>query len=1382
MKALLFIGGLLISVTGKANPGHITTFSEASQILMAAKRNDFYTIRQMMVNGVDINYRDGNGNTVYCMALKNNDQYTASILKSFGGTSTGCPGIDPNYKPKVTKRTVYEEKSGIFKGVGNANYLLGAGIVGAAVSLLNFGAESVDISPRSASDDSSGTGVIRDTNAEYVEIPSTGDYTSIVALANDRMDAYSDDMDIEVIQTDEYDAISSKVNPEDDFYSPWDAIGVNYLHANGFDGRVVNRTDDGQLQYVDGSKYSGAKINIALIGTEGADIYHSEFIGDDGNSFDYAQGEIYDRRDDVDIEYDGTDGIPSPFDYYYVYEDGLHKSALRYMTQAAGIMGAQSGNGGMTGVASNVSLTSYAYEVGDNPYISMKNAIENGSDVIYWAQPISVLQLDPDGNPQLVDDYMAATLSGKLDNAAEAEDFYIEQIAGMYSLSKDDAEELLNNLYIETFASLADSDKPIFVVSAGNEGFNDTHIEAAAPMIYEELLGNFVNVIALNENNEIYSDIYGTSMIGGDGEYMIGSNECGATANWCLAAPGEDLIAPIAGTADIVNDYIEMLDANAGITILDDGSGYAVIPMGINSLDYSEAINPAIWDDTIGMWTPLGEDTYTYLDIITTDGFNAGDLVIEKNTTSNLMTINGTSIRWVENSSGNEFKAKIEVGGIEEWVAAEYDSGTGEWLVDDDNDVSTAMTALTGESTVWVDTNGNGTLDYNEYVETDDQTVGDVGIVFSTVTGEWSYENSSVSDVFDFFVKSDIITSITDLESYEISDMDEMYLGLSQVLTDINKDGYLIGQIWGVIDEETGEEGWKNWRYTENINDISGWMDWSDITDGLDLDEDGVGSFEDEDEETYVDFYFIDMDNNGIYTPGDKLYQPYSGAGAATAVVAGSIAALLGAYPHMDPDQVLALLMATADDLGADGVDEVYGNGLINLERATQPYGQLIIPVDWTTFAWGERWSSLYTEGNRGTETTGIVNTGIAISATSASIGTAFGDTLALAVANKEIVVLDEFDRGYNITLDSFVNVENATPDLYYAMKQFGRVEEQKFDLSENMSLSFEVREINDFIPESGISGSSPFTIKSFAFNFQEGDQISSVYAGQNITHSLGIDEFASVPTGLTMSNDILINPFVGFADENAIGARHKVALSSNWSVQTSAFHGTEVYDDGLEEDEYSLLADDTREIGEVSGSYTSFTRNFGFGSFSMQGGAIYETEAFLGSRTEGAFQLKDGTTSYFYGMYGNVQLSEGFNVFGGYTKGYSDVQTTNMSMFTDFSQVETDSFNVGATYNVSEKSKVGLLIAQPLRVTKASATLLLPESRDMEEDIIYTSEERLNMTPTAREIDVQLFYTLTEDKNDLKADIGIMHRFNPGHSNILPDDDTIMMKFKWKM
>lgn len=69
----------------------------------------------------------------------------------------------------------------------------------------------------------------------------------------------------------------------------------------------------------------------------------------------------------------------------------------------------------------------------------------------------------------------------------------------------------------------------------------------------------------------------------------------------------------------------------------------------------------------------------------------------------------------------------------------------------------------------------------------------------------------------------------------------------------------------------------------------------------------------------------------------------YSGTSFSAPVVAGAIALLAEAWPMLTAPQLVKLLELTADDIGAAGIDSVYGHGRLNLGKAFQPYGKAMV-------------------------------------------------------------------------------------------------------------------------------------------------------------------------------------------------------------------------------------------------------------------------------------------------------------------------------------------------------------------------------------------------------------------------------------------------------
>ena len=118
-----------------------------------------------------------------------------------------------------------------------------------------------------------------------------------------------------------------------------------------------------------------------------------------------------------------------------------------------------------------------------------------------------------------------------------------------------------------------------------------------------------------------------------------------------------------------------------------------------------------------------------------------------------------------------------------------------------------------------------------------------------------------------------------------------------------------------------------------------------------------------------------------------------SGTSPATAMVAGGVAVIHQAWPQLKAAEIVSLIKNTATDLGAPGVDDVYGYGLVNLDKATQPYADV-------------KYSKVQLKSGAVVSGVSLNNTGIATNGTVTS---------ALANSNvlKNVQIVDSLNRNF---------------------------------------------------------------------------------------------------------------------------------------------------------------------------------------------------------------------------------------------------------------------------------------------------------------------------------------------------------------------------------
>jgi subtilisin family serine protease len=90
-----------------------------------------------------------------------------------------------------------------------------------------------------------------------------------------------------------------------------------------------------------------------------------------------------------------------------------------------------------------------------------------------------------------------------------------------------------------------------------------------------------------------------------------------------------------------------------------------------------------------------------------------------------------------------------------------------------------------------------------------------------------------------------------------------------------------------------------------------------------------------------MNYYLVAPGTSIKSTYNNGGYATMSGTSMAAPVVTGAAALLKSYWPKLTARQIGEIFLTTATDLGAKGVDVIYGRGLLNLEAALKPAGAL---------------------------------------------------------------------------------------------------------------------------------------------------------------------------------------------------------------------------------------------------------------------------------------------------------------------------------------------------------------------------------------------------------------------------------------------------------
>ena len=140
------------------------------------------------------------------------------------------------------------------------------------------------------------------------------------------------------------------------------------------------------------------------------------------------------------------------------------------------------------------------------------------------------------------------------------------------------------------------------------------------------------------------------------------------------------------------------------------------------------------------------------------------------------------------------------------------------------------------------------------------------------------------------------------------------------------------------------------------------------------------------------------------YVPsGPNGYVTVQGTSLAAPTVGGSLAILKQAFPSLGNDELVTRLFATANKTGIYEVASIYGQGLVDLDAATQPVGQGQIPI-----------------GNS------VTGKSAPMSLTTVQTAVPTGNAFAQGFHGRRVMILDELNTPFYVPFEAFVTTDNT--------------------------------------------------------------------------------------------------------------------------------------------------------------------------------------------------------------------------------------------------------------------------------------------------------------------------------------------------------------------
>ena len=468
----------------------------------------------------------------------------------------------------------------------------------------------------------------------------------------------------------------------------------------------------------------------------------------------------------------------------------------------------------------------------------------------------------------------------------------------------------------------------------------------------------------------------------------------------------------------------------------------------------------------------------------------------------------------------------------------------------------------------------------------------------------------------------------------------------------------------------------------------------------------------------------VQADANHKKDSSGAAYGYMNGTSMATPVVTGAVAVLMGEFPHLTSQQVVEILFRTANkDLdgwtndgtwtykNADGSEhtlytsKIFGHGMVDLNKATQPIGELEIP---TGFGTGE---------------------GVPLSTTELTLPNALQKQIPLP---GKIIALDDYERAYTVPSKSLVKTTHHNPETFKkSFRSFMAGKRKTIGSPDKLSFSFSNRSVsNDNLMGMGAIDMRLQLTNRSAMTFS--------YRSDMLGEERHFEQ-------------ALANPFLDMRE--SYGLTHTFNMNRKLGFSFSAQTGKNGYFEG------------DKDLGEeYNRSMQAFTSEIAYHPFEQLtlraiGGLVNEKGSILGINGSGAFDTNTSQT-YFTGAIVEYMPIKALTLSAAYYYGRSEMPKT--SGLLSFSDVLSDSFALDARYHLDPQKMLGLQFSSPLRIQRGTATLNIPVGRDMYSDTIYREQWDMSLRPTAREYDIGLYYTQETDNYDWRGEL--MTRFHPDH------------------
>ena len=475
-------------------------------------------------------------------------------------------------------------------------------------------------------------------------------------------------------------------------------------------------------------------------------------------------------------------------------------------------------------------------------------------------------------------------------------------------------------------------------------------------------------------------------------------------------------------------------------------------------------------------------------------------------------------------------------------------------------------------------------------------------------------------------------------------------------------------------------------------------------------------------------------DNYNNCITDNSCYAVTSGTSFAAPFVSGGLAVIADHFEgQLGSQEIVSRLFSTANKKGVYADMAIYGQGLMDLNAATEPVGQV---------------SAMMSLSLSGPMTPAIFSN---IQLTSPS----FGDAITNGIGNHSVIFFDALDAPFRRSLNSLVSDYR---NQIINMDGFGNIQNP---ISHSVITDNSELEIGGLSTEN-LSGElvTPYHLlnaradKNQFFSYYNYSNNSFLSHGLNGSWAMGIFQDSQLRSERSLRTQFS-NPWLNF--------------SATGTTFGSTFQGNNRFDVAL----------------AISSGRNKFNRNEIFNKRdsstvalleiqpkskmpSLQLGLMKENDASLGLSGSGAFNGSNNQLTSFIGLSNSLDLAGGL-LFGSLYWGKSNDISNELGMMRSVSKLYSSAFGIGFMKSsiISNQDKLILTVDQPIRIESGKLQLNVPTYRTKEKNVLFNSMN-FNLDPSGREIHTKAQYLSSYKNIGLGLTLG--YKADPYHIKFMDD------------